>query len=101
MMVRQEIIDGWSVTDWAALIAARMASVSWPSISSTCQLDARNALDLVVRHREAGGAVDRDRVVVEEGDQLAELEVAGERDRLMADALHQAAIAHGRHRCNG
>ena len=43
---------------------------------------------------QAGGAVDRDRVVVPEGDQLAELEVACQRDRLLADALHQAAIAH-------
>ncbi len=35
--VRQEIIDGLSVTCCAAMIAARMASVSWPSISCTCQ----------------------------------------------------------------
>ena len=42
MIVRHEIIDGWSVTDWATLIASRIASVSWPSISCTCQCDARN-----------------------------------------------------------
>ena len=51
------------------------------------------APDLVVGDREAGRAVDRDRVVVPEGDEPAELEVAGERDRLLADALHQAAVA--------
>ena len=32
-------------------------------------------------------------VVVEDDDQLVELEVPGERDRLVADALHQAAVA--------
>ena len=39
------------------------------------------------------GAVDRDVVVVPEHDQLVELEMAGERDRLLADAFHQAAVA--------
>jgi len=48
---------------------------------------------LVVRHGQRGRAVDGDGVVVEEQDQLAELEVPGERDGLMADALHQAAVA--------
>src|SRR3546814_2317820 len=38
-------------------------------------------------------AVDRDRVVVEEDDQLAETQVAGQRDRLVADAFHEAAVA--------
>ena len=51
------------------------------------------ALDLVVRHGERRRPVDRDRVVVEQHDQLVELEVPGERDRLLADALHQAAVA--------
>ena len=39
------------------------------------------------------GAVDRDPVVVEDADQPAEPEVAGERRRLVADALHEAAVA--------
>src|SRR3546814_4399208 len=34
-----------------------------------------------------------DGVVVEQHDQLAQLQVAGQRDRLVADALHQAAVA--------
>jgi hypothetical protein len=38
-------------------------------------------------------AVDGDRIVVPEDDQLVELEVAGERDRFLADAFHQAAVA--------
>ena len=44
-----------------------------------------------VRHRQL--AVDRDAVVVPQHDQVLELEVASERDRLLADALHQAAVA--------
>ena len=39
------------------------------------------------------GAVDRDPVVVEDADQPAEAEVAGQRGRLVADALHEAAVA--------
>ena len=42
MIVRQAIMVGWSVTDRAVTIASRIASVSWPSISSTCQPEARN-----------------------------------------------------------
>ncbi len=47
----------------------------------------------VVAGRHAGRAVDRDQVVVEDADQLAETEMAGERCRFVADALHQAAVA--------
>ena len=50
-------------------------------------------LDLVVRHGEAGRPVDRDRIIVPERDQPPQLQVARQRDRLLADALHQAAIA--------
>ena len=50
------------------------------------------ALDLIDRVRERQRAVDRDAVVVEQHDQLAELEVTGERDRLLADAFHQVAV---------
>ena len=41
MMVLQAIIDGLSVTARAAMMASRIASVSWPSISWTCQPEAR------------------------------------------------------------
>ena len=51
------------------------------------------ALDLVVGDGEAGRAVDRDLIVVEQHDEAAELEMAGQRNRLVADALHQAAVA--------
>src|SRR6185503_19689494 len=42
--------------------------------------------------REAGGAVDRDLVVVVEEDAASELQVAGERRGLRGDALHQVAV---------
>jgi hypothetical protein len=51
------------------------------------------ACHLIVRDREFGRPVDRDVVVVEQHDQLVELQVPRERDRLMADALHQATVA--------
>src|SRR5262249_35654427 len=41
--------------------------------------------DLVVGDGEARRPVDRDRIVVPEHDEAAELQVAGERDRLVAD----------------
>ncbi len=49
--------------------------------------------DLVVGDGERGRAVDRDAVVVEQHDQPAQPEMAGQRGRLVADALHQAAVA--------
>src|SRR3990170_5691440 len=51
------------------------------------------ALDLVVGDGEAGGTVDGDLVVVEQHDETAELEMACERDRLMAQAFHETAVA--------
>ncbi len=50
------------------------------------------ALDLVVRDRQAGRAVDGDMIVVEQHDEAAELEMAGERDGLLAQAFHEAAV---------
>ena len=47
----------------------------------------------VVGVRQLGAAVDRDPVVVVHADQAAEPEVAGERRRFVADALHEAAVA--------
>ena len=49
--------------------------------------------DLVRRGRKARRPVDRDGIVVPEQDQLCELQMSGEVDRLMADAFHQAAVA--------
>ena len=47
----------------------------------------------VVAVGERGVAVDRDVVVVVDADQVAEPLVAGERGGLVADALHEAAVA--------
>ncbi|KAF0120336.1 MAG: hypothetical protein FD148_3552, partial [Methylocystaceae bacterium] len=49
--------------------------------------------DLVHRGRKARRPVDGDRIVVPEEDELRELQMPGEVDRLMADAFHQAAVA--------
>ena len=49
--------------------------------------------ELVIRARQRRRAVDRDFVVVEQHDQAIEPEMAGQRDRLVAEALHQAAVA--------
>ena len=51
------------------------------------------ALDLVVGDRERGRPVDRDAVVVEQHDQAAQPQVPGERRGLVADPLHEAAVA--------
>ena len=51
------------------------------------------ALALVGAVRQADAAVDGDVVVVPHHDQPAQLLVAGQADRLVADALHQAAVA--------
>ena len=49
--------------------------------------------DLVRRIGKRNRAVDGDRVVVPEQHELVELQVAGKRNRLLADAFHQAAVA--------
>ena len=49
--------------------------------------------DLIVRDGEIGRPVDRDRIVVPEDNQLVEPQMPGERQSLVADPLHQAAIA--------
>jgi hypothetical protein len=48
---------------------------------------------LVHRRGEGGGSVDGDFIVVPEHDQLFQLQMAGEVDRLVADAFLQAAVA--------
>ena len=54
------------------------------------------ALYLIDRIGQRQRAVDRDAVVVEQHDELVELEVAGERDGLLADAFHEIAVGHQR-----
>ncbi|MGY4486277.1 hypothetical protein ACVWWR_005468 [Bradyrhizobium sp. LM3.2] len=51
------------------------------------------ARELVVGGRERGRAVNGYAVVVEQHDQARKLEMASERDRLLADAFHQTAVA--------
>ena len=53
------------------------------------RLEARHLVDIV---GQRGRAVDGDAVVVVQEDQLLELQMAGERERLMADAFHQVAV---------
>ncbi len=48
---------------------------------------------LVVGDRQGRRPVDRDAIVVEEDDELAEAQMACERDRFLADAFHEAAVA--------
>ena len=52
------------------------------------------ALQLIVGLGQAGRAVDRDGVVVPKGNQATQLEMPRQRNRFLADALHQAAVAH-------
>ena len=91
MVVRQAISDGRSEA-CAASIAAAIASGSCPSMRRRRPAGRLEALHLVDRIGQRQRAVDGDAVVVEQHDQLVELEVAGERDRLLADAFHQVAV---------
>ena len=50
------------------------------------------AADLVVGNGKTRRAVDGDGVVVEQHDELAKFQMARERDRLVRDTLHQAAV---------
>ena len=50
------------------------------------------ALHLIDGVGERQRAVDRDAVVVEQHDELVQLQMPGERDRFLADALHQVAV---------
>ena len=94
MCVRTAISDGLPVSALAAVMAASMASRSLPSATllhvPAVGLEARAD---VLGEGEVGGAVDGDVVVVVEDDELAELQVAGERGGLAADALHHVAVA--------
>ena len=88
---------------WQAISVGRSdvcaASIAAAIASRIVAVDARRrpaggleALHLVDRVGERQRAVDGDAVVVEQHDQLVELEVAGERDRFLADAFHQVAV---------
>ena len=70
-----------------------MSSGSWPSHSCTDQPAAAKRCLLVGDVGEADLAVDRDAVVVPHHDQPVQPLLAGEADRLVADPLHQAAVA--------
>ena len=73
-----------------------------------CRGDLGGVVAVDARHGPAGGgeagqlvgrvgqrnlAVDRDAVVVPQDDQIVELQVAGQRDGLLGNAFHQAAVA--------
>ena len=90
MVVLQAISEG-RVDFWARSIAAAMASGSWPSMRQR-PAGRFEALDLIDRVRERQRTVDRNAIVVKQHNQLVELEVSGERDRLLAEAFHQVAV---------
>src|SRR5208282_4379314 len=54
------------------------------------------ARELIVGDGEIGRTVNRDPVVVPQHDEFAEAEMASERNRLVADPLHEAAVADDR-----
>ena len=93
MMVRQAISDGRSVTALRILDGKRDRFRVVAVDPGGMPVRRPEALELIVGDGKTGRAVDRDLIVVEQHDQAAELEMAGERDRLLADALHQAAVA--------
>ena len=72
--------------------ARAIASGSWPSTRSARQPQASKRLTWSTRVGQRQRPVDRDAVVVEEHDEAVELQVPGERDRLLADPLHQVAV---------
>ena len=70
----------------------RRPAWSSPSTCSARPAAGLEALHLVDRIRQAQRPVDRDAVVVPQDDHAVELVVPGERDRLLADALHEVAV---------
>ena len=93
MIVLQAISDGRSVLPARRWIAASIAPGSWPSTRVGVPAVGLEAGQLVVRDGERGRAVDRDAVVVEQDDQPVQLAGGRRASRLVADALHQAAVA--------
>ena len=77
----------------AASIAAAIASGSWPSMGIVFQPEASKRFSWSVESDSDTAPSIEMPVVVPEDDQLVQPEVPGERDRFLADALHQAAVA--------
>ena len=77
----------------ASLIARSTAPESSPLHSHGVPLRGLVPGDHVLIARQIGRAVDGDIVVVPQHDQPAELEMPGEPDRFVVDALHQVAVA--------
>ena len=95
MWLRRTSRLGLSVTVFAALSAAleRVEVVGdGAELDDVPAVGAETSGD-VVAVGELGVAVDRDVVVVVDGDELAEAEVAGERCGLVRHAFHEAAVA--------
>ena len=91
MVVRQAISDGRS--DAVAPLERLGDRVGIVPVDAARRPAGRlEPLHLVDRVGQRQRPVDRNAVVVEQHDQLVELEMAGERDRLLADALHQIAV---------
>ena len=91
IVVRQAIITGRS--DVCALASAGGNRLGIVAVDAA-RLPAGGfePLHLIDRVGERQRPVDGDAVVVEQHDQLVQLEMAGERDRLLADAFHQVAV---------
>ncbi len=92
MVVRQAIIVGRSVFCARPRSPRRSRPDRVPSMRRRIPARRLEARHLVAGFGERQRAVDRNAVVVEEDDQLAEPQVPGDRDRLVADALHQVAV---------
>ncbi len=91
IMVRQAISDGRS--ERLRLLDRGRDRVGIVAVDAGRRPARRlEPLHLVDRIGQRQRAVDRDAVVVEQHDQLGELQVSGERDRLLADAFHQVAV---------
>ena len=71
-------MEGWSVTSRAFSMASATASGSCPSTARRMPADAEKRSKLIVGDGEVRRSVDRDLIVVEQHDQPAELEMAGE-----------------------
>ena len=101
---RRAIADGGLAGDqrrpvrrpWRCSMAAAIASGSWPSMRLASPAGGLEALHLIHRIGERQRPVDGNAVVVEQNDQPVELQMARERDRLLADALHEIAVG-GQH----
>ena len=92
IVVRQAISVGLSVSA-RRRAPRRSASGSWPSMRVAAQPAALKRLQLVAESASDGGPSMVMPLSSNSTISLSELQVAGERDRLVADAFHQAAVA--------